>query len=120
MTAGSRMADLRALLRAMAAQPTRAPGLREGPDTALLGRLTSLCDRLEGAGGPLTAAEAALALEVRRTALRALRDLSAVMAGLRDAQALLAGARDAPDLRTYGPGGQVRALAADHRLEQRR
>lgn len=108
-------ADLRGLLRLLAAQ-RRA--LRDGAVAELAGierRLTTLCDRLEGRlDGRLDGRPGARALiaAVRREAGRVLHETAAALAGLRDAQALLAAARAPRADATYGPQGERVALAA--------
>jgi hypothetical protein len=116
-----RLADLRALSRLLEAQPQTLAEMRPERVERLARHLHALCDRIDTAHGPASAAEAALAARVGRTARRVLRQLAAAQAGLRDAAAVLTGARSAAETRTYGPQGQARVLDAPAgRLEQRR
>lgn len=110
-------ADLRGLLRTLAAQ-RRA--LRDGGIEALPAierRLTSLCDRLERHP---ESGERDLLEELRREAGQTLHETAAALAGLRDAQALLAAARAPRTDATYGPQGERVSLTTPAgRLERR-
>lgn len=117
---GNRLADLRALSQALAAQPEGLADLQPDRLGPLAQRIADLCDRLERASGPPTPAERRLAAAIGTRARAAQRRLAVQIAGLRDAQTVLGGARAGACTRTYGPGGEALPLDPPRgRLERR-